>query len=144
MRSRCKRELVIIALKRFRLFMYYVCLPNQSTLAYQDLWSISFFPWYTDTGTHPCQALTTICSHVLLVSVDYTASMSLRQIPKFHLISFCGNFVERHSLRRVLGNLPETTETVPFHKISTPGFGIWRSVYYILWSVSYFRLLWYI
>ena len=34
--------------------------------------------------------------------------MSLRQIPKLHLISFCGNFVERHSLLRVLGNLPET------------------------------------
>ena len=82
--------------------------PKPKYFGISGPWSISFFPWYTDTGTHPCQSLTTICSHVLLVSVDYTASMSLSQIPKLHLISFCRNFVERHSLRRVLGNLPET------------------------------------
>ena len=29
---------------------------------------------------------------------------SLRKIPKFHLISWCGNFVETHSFRRVLGD----------------------------------------
>ena len=33
---------------------------------------------------------------------------SLRKIPKFHLISWCRNFVERHSLRRVSGELSET------------------------------------
>ena len=82
--------------------------PKPKYFGISGSWSFSFFPWYADTGTHPCQSLTTICSHVLLVSVDYTASTSLRQIPKFHLISFCGNFVERHSLRRGLGNLPET------------------------------------
>ena len=30
------------------------------------------------------------------------------KILKYHLISWCGNFVERHSLRRVLGESPET------------------------------------
>ena len=43
--------------------------------------------------------------------------LTLRKIPKFHLMSWCGNFAERHSFRRVLG---ESTETVSFHKIFTP------------------------
>ena len=34
--------------------------------------------------------------------------MSLRKILKFHLMSWCGNFVERHSLRIVSGDSPET------------------------------------
>ena len=38
-----------------------------------------------------------------------------------YLISWCANFVERHSFRIVSGDSPETVETVPFHKISTPG-----------------------
>ena len=33
---------------------------------------------------------------------------TLCKIPSFHLISWCRNFVERHSFRIVLGNLPET------------------------------------
>ena len=36
---------------------------------------------------------------------------SLRKIPSFHLISWCGNFVVRQNY----------AETVPFHKIPTPG-----------------------
>ena len=32
----------------------------------------------------------------------------LHKIPKFHLISCCGNFVERHSFHRVWGDSPET------------------------------------
>ena len=33
---------------------------------------------------------------------------SMRKIPQFHLISTCGNFVERHSFRIVSGESPET------------------------------------
>ena len=33
---------------------------------------------------------------------------SLRIIPKFHLIYWCWNFVERHNFPGVLGELPET------------------------------------
>ena len=36
-----------------------------------------------------------------------TQTLALRQIPKFHLISWCGNFVERHSFPRVSGFLLE-------------------------------------
>ena len=32
----------------------------------------------------------------------------MRQIPKFHLISWSGNFVEMHSFRRVSDESPET------------------------------------
>ena len=34
--------------------------------------------------------------------------LTLRKIPQFHLISWCGNFVERHSFRIVSGETPET------------------------------------
>ena len=34
--------------------------------------------------------------------------LSLRKTSKFHLISCCGNFLERHSLRVVSGDLPGT------------------------------------
>ena len=34
--------------------------------------------------------------------------LTLRKIPKFHLISWCENFVERHSFRIVSGEMPET------------------------------------
>ena len=33
---------------------------------------------------------------------------SLRKIPEFHLISWCENFVERHSFRIDSGESPET------------------------------------
>ena len=33
---------------------------------------------------------------------------ALRKILQFHLISWCGNFMERHSFRIVLGHSPET------------------------------------
>ena len=35
-------------------------------------------------------------------------SKALWKIPSFHLISWCGNFVERHSFHIVLGELCET------------------------------------
>ena len=44
---------------------------------------------------------------------------ALRKIPAFHVTSWCGNFVERHSFRRVSG---ESAEAAPFHKITTPGY----------------------
>ena len=34
--------------------------------------------------------------------------IALRRIPKFYLISWCANFVERHSFRRVSGDSPKT------------------------------------
>ena len=44
-------------------------------------------------------------------------SPSLRKIPTFHLMSWSCNFVERCSFSRCARN---STETVSFHKISTP------------------------
>ena len=32
----------------------------------------------------------------------------MRKIPSLHLISWCENFVDKHSVRIVLGNSPET------------------------------------
>ena len=62
----------------------------------------------------------------------YFKYQTLRKIPKFHLISLCGNFVERHSFRRVLGESPETLRKLclstkfPHHEISW-NFSILRS-----------------
>ena len=42
--------------------------------------------------------------------------LSLSKIPKFHLISWCGNFLKMHSFHRAL----DDTETVSSHKISKP------------------------
>ena len=59
---------------------------------------------------------------------------TLRKIPYFHLISWCGNFVERHRRRRIARNY---AETVSFHKISTP----WNYVklrYFTQWK-SFWR-----
>ena len=42
----------------------------------------------------------------------------LREIPKFHLTFFCGNFVEMHN--RVSGESPEPPWKLGFHKISVP------------------------
>ena len=39
---------------------------------------------------------------------------SLPKIPQFHLISWCGNFGERHSFRMVSGVLPETMQNCDF------------------------------
>ena len=38
------------------------------------------------------------------LSMEHT----LGKMPYFHLNSWCGNFLERHSFRVVLGDLPET------------------------------------
>ena len=35
---------------------------------------------------------------------------TLHKIPKFHLTSWCENFVERHSFRKVPGDSPETMQ----------------------------------
>ena len=45
-----------------------------------------------------------------LVKLTITSinSSTLRKIPHFHLISWCGNFAERHSFRRVSGESPKT------------------------------------
>ena len=52
-------------------------------------------------------------------SLDF--SYHCEKYHNFHLISWCGNFVERHSFRIVLGIAQNYAETVPFHKISPPG-----------------------
>ena len=55
---------------------------------------------------------------------------SPRTIPKFHLISWYGSFVERHGFCRVLDRLPKTLKKLclftkfPHHKIRW-NFGIW-------------------
>ena len=49
-------------------------------------------------------------SNSQLVDTSHTLLGQLRalsNILKFHLISWCGNFVKRHSFRRVLGDSPE-------------------------------------
>ena len=50
-----------------------------------------------------------LCFHALLPSYDGVdiceLCYSLRKIPKFFLISWCGNFVETHSFYRVSGAL---------------------------------------
>ena len=52
----------------------------------------------------------------------HNATQWLPKIPQFHLISSCENFLERRSFRIALGDsLRNYVETVPFHKISTPG-----------------------
>ena len=59
----------------------------------------------------------------LFLSVYYLSFYlrSLRKIPKFHLISWCGNVLERLSFRRVSGaSAGNSAETVPFQKKSTP------------------------
>ena len=40
---------------------------------------------------------------------------TLHKIPSFHLTSWCGNFVERHSFRIVSGDSPETVFPQNFH-----------------------------
>ena len=48
-------------------------------------------------------------------------NLALRKITEFHIISWCGNFVERHSSRIVSGNSVETLRKLcPFTKTSTP------------------------
>ena len=39
-----------------------------------------------------------------------TLRVSLHKMPKFDLISWCGNLVESHSFRKILGNSPETLQ----------------------------------
>ena len=57
---------------------------------------------------------------------------TLHKIPKFHLISWCGNFKERHSFRVVSGDSPETmrklylSQKFPHQKIRE-NFGILSS-----------------
>ena len=50
-------------------------------------------------------------------------SKTLPKIWQFHLISWCGVFVQRRSFRRVSGDSPSwnSTEIVPCLKTSTPG-----------------------
>ena len=52
---------------------------------------------------------------------NYCSHNSLLKIPKFHLISWCGSFVETHNFLRVSGDSPETLQKLPFLKISLPG-----------------------
>ena len=65
--------------------------------------------------------------------------ITLRKLPWFHLISWCGNFVERHSFYIVLGESPETMRKLclftkfPHQEISW-SYGIFRSV--IWWFVA--------
>ena len=44
-----------------------------------------------------------------LLDLNY-CKITLHKIPKFNLISWCGNFVEMHNVRRVTGDLPDILE----------------------------------
>ena len=57
--------------------------------------------------------------------------LSLYETPQFHLISWCGNFVETHALHRVLGDLPETLSKLQafyavFTQDQTPAYLFWE------------------
>ena len=45
----------------------------------------------------------------LLSELAHSENFALRKIPQFHLISWCGNFVEGHSFHIVSGGSPEIT-----------------------------------
>ena len=49
---------------------------------------------------------------------SYSGYIPLRKIPKFHLISLCGNFLEMHSLLR---NLSDTWRSVFLVKLQVAG-----------------------
>ena len=58
-------------------------------------------------------------SEIILTRGRFRAS--LRKIPKFHRIYWCGNFVKRHSFPQISWRFYRTSaETVPFQKISKP------------------------
>ena len=42
------------------------------------------------------------------LKISQMSQETLRKIPKFHLISWCGNFVETHSFCKILSESPET------------------------------------
>ena len=59
---------------------------------------------------------------------------TLRKIPKFRLISWCGYFVETQTFRKVSGESPETLRKLRFsikfpHQETTWSFGILHSVH---------------
>ena len=71
-------------------------------------------------------------THFVLIS-----SLVLCKIPKFHLISWCGNFVERLSFRRVSGESPKTLRKLCLstkfpHQLIRWNFGILCSVTWML------------
>ena len=68
-------------------------------------------------------------------------AFSLRKTPTFHIISYCGNFVERLSFRRVLSKSLETLRILRFstkfpHQQIRRNFGILRIVLCILYTLS--------
>ena len=86
------------------------------------------------SGEENCE----ICTPSLLFNVDckfafFNAGQHLlRKIPKFHLIFWYGNFVERHGFCIISGEWPEAMRKLPFHKICTT----WNSVklcYFTQW-----------
>ena len=74
----------------------------------------------------------------------HSKDISLRKIPYFYLISWCGSFVERHSFHIVSSNLPETmwklclSTKFPHQEIKW-NYGILHSVsrFFILISQDY-------
>ena len=69
----------------------------------------------------------------------------LRKIPKFYLISWCGNFVERYNFSRILGDSPETLSKLCLstkfpHQVIRWNFGILRSTRFP-WFTSFYRLI---
>ena len=77
----------------------------------------------------------------------YSYNHPLREIPWFHLISWCGNFVERHSFRIVSGESPKTMRklclaTKFLHQKIRLNYSIFHSASYIrnltiFWALAY-------
>ena len=75
----------------------------------------------------------------MLESLAVQSSLTLRKIPWFHLISWGGNFAERHSFRVVSGDLPKTLQKLclstkfPKQKIRW-NYGVLRSVTFLVFD----------
>ena len=68
-----------------------------------------------------------------LVSNIFWMTVELRKIPEFQLISWCGNFAERHRFRKVSGDSPKTMRKLCLstkfsHQKIMCNYGILRSV----------------
>ena len=83
------------------------------------------------------------------VEICFTLLCALQKIPWFDLISWCGNFAERHSFRIVSGELPETMQKLclptkfPHQEIKS-NCSIFFTVWEMKWIVQmwWFRFVW--
>ena len=100
--------------------------------------------WKTENGAANLVSYSDKCHWFLssLRKLEESRKGSWRKLPKLYLISWCGNFVERHSFRGVSGNWPETMRkrclsTKFSHFEIKRNFGILHSKYYDLLHRNY-------